>query len=139
MLGPRSPLEVEAMRVVDEDAAHGLRRCRDEMGAVPPVHAFGIDQPQVGFVDQGRGLQAVAGAFAPHVVVRQDDGALVDDRRQQGERTLIPVAPRPQSELTSPRTGSRGVSVQIHRAAGIIWAFSLSSRDSSFGVLRLSE
>ena len=45
-----SPLRIAPPRVVDEDAAHGLRRCRHEMGAVLPVHALVIDQPQVGFV-----------------------------------------------------------------------------------------
>ena len=94
MLGAAPALDVVAPRVVDEDAAHGLRRHRKEMGAVLPLHALVVDQPHVGFVDQRRGLQAVAGALALHVVVRQTVEFVVHDRRQPGERALVPVAPR---------------------------------------------
>src|SRR5688572_13086606 len=131
MLGVRAPLRIAPPRVVDEDAAHGLRRCRHEMGAVLPVNALVIDQPQVGFVDQGRGLQAVAGALAPHVVVRQTTEFVVDDRHQEGERTLISVAPRSEKRADVAWNWFTPASVPIHRAAGIIWPFSLCSPDSS--------
>ena len=94
MLGVRAALHVAAPRMVDEDAAHRLGRDGEEMGAVLPVHALVIDQPHVGFVDQRRGLQAVAGALALHVVARQAVELVVHDRCQLGERALVPVAPR---------------------------------------------
>ena len=133
MLGVRAPLGIAPPRVVDEDAAHGLRRCRHEMSPVLPLHAFVVDQPHVGFIDQRRRLQAVAGALALHVVVRQTAELVVDDRRQQGERTLIPVAPRPEKRADVARNWFTRASAPIHRAARriIYAAFSFSSTDSS--------
>src|SRR4030095_16739634 len=83
-------------RVVDEDAAHGLRRCRHEMRPVLPLHAFVVDQPHVGFIDQRRRLQAVAGLLTLHEVVRQTVELVVHDRGQPGERALVAVGPRTQ-------------------------------------------
>ena len=134
MLGVRAALDVVAPRMVDEDAAHRLRRHRKEMGAVLPLHALVVDQPHVGFVDQRRRLQAVAGALALHVVVRQAVELVVDDRRQPGERALVPVAPRAeQAQLTSPGTGSPALPPRcIVPPRRIIYAaFSFSSTDSS--------
>ena len=136
---PAPRFAIVATRVVDEDAAHGLRRCRHEMGAVLPVHALVVDQPQVGFVDQGRRLQAVAGALAPHVVVRQTTEFVVDDRHQEGERKLIPVAPRSKKRADVARNRFSGVSVPMHRAAGIIWPSPSLRLIAPSRLLRLSE
>ena len=106
MLGVRAPLRIAPTRVVDEDAAHGLRRNGQEMGAVLPLHALVIDQPQVGFVDQRRRLQAVAGALALHVVVRQTTEFVVHDRRQQSERRCPRRSTPGEAQLTSSGTGS---------------------------------
>ncbi len=62
--------------------------------AVLPVHALVIDQPQVGFVDQGRGLQAVAGLLALQVVVRQTVELVVHNRGYPSESALVAVGPR---------------------------------------------
>ena len=78
-------------------------------------------------------MQAVAGALAPHVVVlvvHQKTELVVDDRHQEGERTLIPVAPRPEKRADVAPNRFSGVSVPMHRGAGIIWPFSLCSPDS---------
>ena len=142
MLGVRAPLGVVATRVVDEDAAHCLRRCRHEMGAVLPVHALVIDQPQVGFVDQGRGLQAVAGALAPHVVVRQTTEFVVDDRHQEGERKLIPVAPRSEKRADVAWNWFTRASAPIHRAAPVglyMWPSPFLRLIAPPRLLRLSE
>ena len=64
------------------------------MGAVLPVHVRVVDQPQVGFVDQRRRLQAVAGLFALQAVVRQTVELVVDNRGQPSERALVAVGPR---------------------------------------------
>ena len=93
MLGVGAPFDVAAPRMVNEDPAHRLGRDRKEMRAVLPVHALVIDQPHVGFVDQRRCLKAVAGALAFHVAARQAAELLVHNRRQLGERALVPVAP----------------------------------------------
>ena len=86
MLGPRAPLDVVATRVVDEDAAHGLRRHRQEMGAILPLHALVIDQPQIGFVDQGGGSAGCGLTRSRrHVVVGQAVELLVHDRRERAE------------------------------------------------------
>src|ERR1051326_3917772 len=47
-----------AARVIHQDAAHQLRGNADEVSAVSPVDAL-VNQPQEGFIDQGRGLQRV--------------------------------------------------------------------------------
>src|SRR5215213_5272985 len=119
MLSPRAAFGVVTPRVVDQDTAHRLRRCRHEMGAVLPVHALVIDQPQVGFVDESRGLQAMAGALAPHVVVRQTTEFVVDDRHQEGERKLIPVAPGSEKRADVARNWFTRASTPIHRVAPV--------------------
>jgi hypothetical protein len=63
------------------------------MSPVLPLHAFVVDQPQVGFIDQRRRLQAVAGLLALQVVVRQAVELVVHDRGQPSERALVSVGP----------------------------------------------
>src|SRR5207244_2535146 len=55
-----------AARVVDEDAAHELRRHREEMGPPLPVDALLVDEVHPRLVHQRRGLQGVLGALAAH-------------------------------------------------------------------------
>jgi hypothetical protein len=44
--------------VLDQDAAHGLGRCGEKVPtAIPTLGRIPLDEPQVGFVDQGRGLE----------------------------------------------------------------------------------
>jgi hypothetical protein len=94
MFHVRAPLRIAPPRVVDEDAAHGLRRCRHEMSPVLPLHAFVVDQPHVGFIDQRSRLQAVASLLAFQVVVRQTVELVVHNRGQPSERALVAVGPR---------------------------------------------
>ena len=94
MLGVRAPLRIAAPRVVDEDAAHGLRGGRHEMSPVLPLHAFVVDQPHVDLVDQRGGLQAVARPLALQVVVRQTVELVVHDGGQPSECALVAVGPR---------------------------------------------
>jgi hypothetical protein len=93
MLGVRAPLHIAPPRMVDEDAPHGLRRCRHEMSPVLPLHAFVVDQPHVGFIDQRRRLQAVAGPLALQIVVRQTVELVVHNRGQPSEGALVAVGP----------------------------------------------
>src|SRR5262245_37643670 len=94
MLDVGAAFRITAPGMVDEDAPHRLSRDRKEMGAVLPVHALVVDQAHVSLVDQRGGLQAVAGALAFHVAVREVAKLLVHDRRQLSERALIATAPR---------------------------------------------
>ena len=142
MLGSRAAFGIVAARVVDEDAAHRLSRNGEEMGAVLPVHALVIDQPQVRFVDQRRRLQAVAGTLAPHVPVRQTTELVVDDRHQEGERTLIPVAPRSEKRADVAWNWFPRASAPIHRAApaGLyMWPSPFLRLIAPSRLLRLSE
>ena len=64
------------------------------MSPVLPLHAFVVDQPHVGFIDQRRRLQAVGGLLALQVVVRQTVELVVHDRGQPRERSLVALGPR---------------------------------------------
>ena len=88
MLGSRAAFGIVAARVVDEDAAHRLSGDGEKMGAVLPVHALVIGQAHIGVVDQGPGLQAVAGSLGINVVVCEAPQLGGHDRRQLSERAL---------------------------------------------------
>ena len=69
--------------LLDEDAAHGLGRRGEEVAAaVPAPGRLVADQPEVGLVDQGRGLERLA-----RLLLRQPLGGelaqLVVDQRQE--------------------------------------------------------
>src|ERR1022692_785897 len=76
-----------------QNPPHQLARNRKEMGAALPLHALVIHQSHVGFIHQGRSLQAVAGALVFHVVLRQSVQLFVDDGSQPVEGTLVSVTP----------------------------------------------
>ena len=51
-----------ASGLLDKDAAHGLGRRGEEVtAAIPVLGLIDIDQPQVGVMDQGRGLEGLPG------------------------------------------------------------------------------
>jgi len=89
-LTPASRRAVPA-RVVDEDLAHRARCEREEVVAVLPLDALGVDQFQVRLVDQRRRGHRAAGAVAPEVGVRDVAEALVDDREEPVERRRTPL------------------------------------------------
>jgi len=64
------------------------------MSPVLPLHAFVVDQPHVGFVDQRCRLQTVTGPLALQIVVRQAVELVVHNRGQPSERVLVAVGPR---------------------------------------------
>ena len=125
-------LSVVAPRVLHEDTAHGLRRDGKEVGAILPLHARVVDQAQVRFVDEGRGLEAVPGALAPHVAAGEAVELGVHDGGQLGEGALVPFGPRAQqrtdvvrervAHLHGPRPHRGGESIQV---------FAIPSVDSS--------
>src|SRR5437867_6188264 len=93
VLHATSAFHVVAPRVLYQNAPHQLGRNREEMGAILPLHALVIHQAHVGFIDQGRGLEAVAGALAFHVALPQTVELVINDGGQPVECASIPVSP----------------------------------------------
>ena len=85
-----------ATGVVDEDAAHGLGRRREEVVATLPFPGLvPADQPDVGLVHQSGGLDGLAG-----LLPRQPPGGelaefVVDQRQQLLGRPGVAVLDRP--------------------------------------------
>src|SRR5574341_1730686 len=52
---------------IHQDAAHDLRGKDQKMGAVLPLDALVINQPQISLIDERRGLQQVSGILTRHV------------------------------------------------------------------------
>ncbi len=82
--------------VVDQDPPHDRGGGAEEVGAVLPLHAALIDQPQVDLVDQRRRRQGVFGPLAAEERPRHPPQVVVDDRRQRLERLAIAGAPAQQ-------------------------------------------
>jgi len=93
ILEARAAFQVVTPRMLYQNAPHQLRRNREKMGAILPVHALIIHQAQVGFVDQCRGLETVAVALTLHVATRQAVELVINDGGQPFERSLVSVAP----------------------------------------------
>src|SRR5439155_3487169 len=67
----------------DEDPPHGLGGGGEEVPAAVPVWGLlDIDQADVGFVDQGGGLQRLAWPFVRHLFGRQLAQLVVDQRQE---------------------------------------------------------
>ncbi|MDB5311803.1 MAG: hypothetical protein JWO38_6005 [Gemmataceae bacterium] len=82
---PAALLAIPAAGVVDEDAAHGLGRGGEKVPAVVPAVRIGRpDQPEEGLVDQGGGLQRVAGAFVGHPGGGQSPELVVPEGQEVG-------------------------------------------------------
>ena len=80
-------------RGIDEDAAHDLRRQREEVDPIAPLDIVGVDQPKVDLVDERGALERHARALVPHMTSRLRQELLVDERRELFERVLVPIAP----------------------------------------------
>src|SRR5260221_4194660 len=93
MLHSASAFQVMTPRMLYQNTPHQLRRNGEKMGAILPLHALIIHQPHVGFIDQGRGLEAVAGALPFHVTASQAAQLVINDGSQPRERALVSVAP----------------------------------------------
>jgi len=66
----------------DQDSAHGLGRGGEEMSAAVPMGWTTADQPEPCLMDQGCGLEGVAGRFLGHLVRCQLAQFLIDQREQ---------------------------------------------------------
>lgn len=90
-----------AARVLDQDPAHHARRDAEEMRAILPVH-IRVDQPQIGFMDQRRGLERMSLGLAPELSPRQPAQLRIDERNQPVVRPIVPEPPFAQ-QLGHPR------------------------------------
>src|SRR6266513_5445453 len=79
--------------MVNHDAPHQLRGRRDKVAPALPDRLRIIDQSQVGFVENGSGLQGVAGALPAHVMVGDPVQFGLHQWEQLLQRSLIPAAP----------------------------------------------
>jgi hypothetical protein len=77
------------MGVIDQDVPHRLRRDREEVCAGLPVESFGLDEPKIGFVDQGRRVEGVPGPLAPELGARDPPELRVDQRHELVERPPV--------------------------------------------------
>ena len=80
-------------REIDEDASHQASRHRQKVRAVLPVHALGLDQPQVGFVDERGRLERMVAFLSGHAAARNPVELVVDDRNESRQRRFVAVAP----------------------------------------------
>ncbi len=76
-------------RMIDEDTTHEMRGNGEKVRAVPEVRFALLDELQVGFVDEGGGLQRVIGAFATHVVRRAAMQLIVDQGHEALDYALV--------------------------------------------------
>jgi hypothetical protein len=79
--------------MVNHDVPHHLRGCRDKVGPALPDRLGVINQPQVGFVENGGGLQRVAGPLPAHVMVGEPVQFRMHQREQLPKRCLVSAAP----------------------------------------------
>ena len=70
-------------RVLDEDAAHRLGRCSEEMPPTFPAHLLiGAQEPQAGFVNQCRGLQRLPGLLLSEFLSSQLAKLVIHQRQE---------------------------------------------------------
>jgi hypothetical protein len=66
-----------------QDPPHRLGRCGKEMAATVPLLRLGtVHEAQIRLMDQGCGLESLAGAFARHFLRRQAPQLIVHQRQQ---------------------------------------------------------
>ncbi len=79
--------------MVDEDAAHELRHGGEELRPALPADLPPPHQPQVELVDQGGGLEGVAGPLAHEVGPSQAPQVVHDQRNQSLQGLRVAAAP----------------------------------------------
>lgn len=78
---------------VDEHAAHDRRGHGKEVGTVLPIHRARIDETDVRFMHQRRGVRPAFGSLPSEVLASQLAQMVVDERRQAVERRCIAATP----------------------------------------------
>ena len=101
----------------DEDAPHGLGRGGEEVAAaVPVLGPVPTDQPQVGLVDQGRGLEGLAGLLLGQPRRGELAQLVVDERQQLGGGVRVAGRGGVENAVTS----AMGASIPRNRFAAMI-------------------
>src|SRR5262249_61977222 len=103
-----------AAGALDEDAAHGFGGRGEEVAAVTPLGLPGRmapqDQPQVGFVDEGGGLERLAGLLLGQLLGREPPQLVIDQRQELARRVGV--------AFVDGRQDTRDVAHGIARPAG---------------------
>ena len=79
--------------MVHENSPHHAGSDRQEMRAVVSRHILRINQPQIRFVDQRRGLEAMAGTLSCHAPARDLVKLPLYERNQTVEGGLVALTP----------------------------------------------
>jgi hypothetical protein len=79
--------------VVDQDAAHRLRRRREEVDPPLPLRVGLLHQAEIGVVQDGGRLEGVVRAFAPQVAGGERPEVVVDEGDQAVEGAAVPFPP----------------------------------------------
>jgi len=70
--------------VFDQDAPHRLGRRTEEMRAILKSRGITAAQPHPGLMDEGGGLERMAGSFVSHLMRRQTAEFFVNEREKFG-------------------------------------------------------
>ena len=79
--------------MIHENLAHEIRRDAEEVRAALPVGQVVSNQPQIGFVNQGCGLQRCGGLLFPQIAVGQSPQLVIKQRHQQIFGYLVSLVP----------------------------------------------
>lgn len=80
--------------MVDEDSAHDPCCHGEKMSAILPSDLLGIDEANVGLIDQRRGLEAMTDPLAGHAATRDTVEFSLNKRDQSRESLVAPLSPR---------------------------------------------
>jgi len=86
-------LVVPRAGMVHKDVPHDTGRHGQKMCAILPRDGFRVDQPEIGLVDERRGLKAVVDPLAPDVALRDAMQLLVNQRDEALQRILVSLSP----------------------------------------------
>jgi hypothetical protein len=90
---------------IDQHPPHQLRGHGQEMHAVPPMDAAGVDQAQVSFVDERGRFERMSLRLAPHVTMGQTAQFGINEWDEFVERGSFPAAPRQEKLRDFPKSG----------------------------------
>jgi hypothetical protein len=79
--------------VIDQDAAHDLRRDTKEMRSILPIHLALIDEPDEHLVHKGSRLQGVVSPLAPKLAGRNASELRIDEWQQLVKRSPVAATP----------------------------------------------
>lgn len=91
--------------VIDEDLAHELGGDAEKVGAIAIVGLILADHARVDLVDEGGGLECMAGAFATKLAVGEAAQLIVNEGDQLVERGLLTVGELVQETRDGMRIG----------------------------------